>query len=160
MAIGPSPPDVVLALDNDVLNDWRFQKPATLAAISTYISLLKAPPALTSITIFEMMHGFEKAELLSGVVNERLSRDREHAQRLTRECAVLPFNQEAAEIAAYIFPRLSRKERNRLWTDVFIASTALAHEYGIATRNRSDFELIAQHIPSNRAPLRIEVWKS
>src|SRR6266498_2178503 len=85
--------------------------------------------------------------------------DREHAQRLTRESAVLRFNQEAAEIAAYIFPRLSQKERNRLWTDVFIAATALAHDYGIATRNRSDFELIAQYIPSNHPPLRIEVWK-
>ncbi len=76
MAIGPSPPDVVVALDNDVLNDWRFRKPTTLAAISNYISLLKAPPALTSVTIFEMMHGFEKAELQAGVVNERLRRDR------------------------------------------------------------------------------------
>ncbi|HKZ03449.1 MAG TPA: hypothetical protein VJ180_14505 [Pyrinomonadaceae bacterium] len=111
MSIGPSPPDVVVAIDSDVLNDWRFRKPATLAAISTYISLLKAPPALTSVTVFEMMHGFEKAELQSGGVNERLRRDREHAKRLTGECTVLPFNQEAAEIAAYKFPRLSQKER-------------------------------------------------
>lgn len=159
MAIGPTPPDVVVALDNDVLNDWRFRKPATLKAINEYIGLVKAPPALPSTTIFEMVHGFEKAVVKAGGVNERLRRDREHAQVLVKECSVLSFNQEAAEIAAYIFPRLSQKERNRLWTDVFIAATALAHEYGIATRNRSDFELIAQHIPANYPPLRIEVWK-
>lgn len=105
------------------------------------------------------MHGFEKAVIKSGATTERLRRDREQAQALIRECSVLSFNQAAAEIAAYIFPRLSQKERNRLWTDVFIAATALAHEYGIATRNRSDFELIAQHVPDNCPPLRIEVWK-
>ena len=159
MAIGPTPPDVVVALDNDVLNDWRFRKPATLKAINEYIGLVKAPPALPSTTIFEMVHGFENAVVKAGGVNERLRRDREHAQELIKECSVLSFNQEAAEIAAHIFPRLSKSERNRLWTDVFIAATALAHEYGIATRNRSDFELIARHIPANYPPLRIEVWK-
>lgn len=43
MAIGPILPDfVVVALDNDVLNDWRFRKPATLKAINEYIGLVKA----------------------------------------------------------------------------------------------------------------------
>jgi predicted nucleic acid-binding protein len=158
MAIGPRPPDIVVALDNDVLNDWRFRKPVTLAAIDNYISQVKAPPALPSTTIFEMMHGFEKAALLSGM-NDRLRRDRDRAQDLIKECEVLSFNQEAAEIAAYVFPRLSQKERNRLWTDVFIAATVLAHEYGIATRNQSDFELIAKHTPPHYPQLRIEVWK-
>lgn len=159
MSVGPPELDVFVALDNDVLNDWRFRKPATLKAINEYIGLVKAPPALPSTTIFEMVHGFEKAVVKAGGVNERLKRDRENAQQLIKECTVLSFNQDAAEIAAYIFPRLSQKERNRLWTDVFIAATALAHEYGIATRNKSDFELIAQHIPASYAPLRIEVWK-
>ena len=68
MAIGPRPPDVFVALDNDVLNDWRFRKPATITAITDYISLVKAPPALTSTTIFEMLHGFEKAAVLAGAV--------------------------------------------------------------------------------------------
>ena len=160
MAIGPILPDfIVVALDNDVLNDWRFRKPATLKAINEYIGLVKTPPALPAITIFEMVLGFENAVVKLGGVNERLNRDREHAQELIKECSVLSFNQEAAEIAAYIYPRLSPKERNSLWRDVFIASTALAHEYGVATRNRTDFELIAKHMPASYPPLRIEVWK-
>jgi predicted nucleic acid-binding protein len=159
MAIGPTDPDVFVALDNDVLNDWRFRKPATLKAIDDYIGLVKAPPALPSTTIFEMLHGFEKAGVQAGAMNERLRNDRQNAEALIKECTVLPFIQGAAEIAAYIWPRLSQRERNRLWTDVFIAATALAHEYGIATRNRSDFELIAQRLPPNYPPLRIEVWK-
>ena len=160
MAIGPRPPDVFVALDNDVLNDWRFQKPATISAITDYISLVKAPPALTSITIFEMMHGFENAAVLAGSMSERLTRDRDFARSLIKECSVLPFNQEAAEIAAYIFSRLSRAEQNKLWRDLFIAATALAHEYAVATRNRSDFELLASLTPPAYPPLRIAVWKA
>ena len=115
MAIGPILPDfVVVALDSDVLNDWRFRKPSTIKAINAYIASVKAPPALPSTTIFEMLHGFENAGVKSGSVSERLRRDREQAQVLIKECSVLSFNQEAAEIASYIFPRLSQKERNRL----------------------------------------------
>jgi predicted nucleic acid-binding protein len=158
MAIGPRPPDIVVALDNDVLNNWRTGNPVILAAISKYLSAVKAPPALTSTTVFEMMHGFEKVAFQSGI-NERLQRDTEYARNLVRECAVLSFNQEAAEIAAYIFPRLSPKERKDDWADMLIAATALAHEYGVATRNQADFELIAKHTPPHYPPLRIEVWR-
>lgn len=105
-----------------------------------------------------MMHGFEKAIFANGMT-ERLNRDLEHARDLTRECVVLPFNQQAAEIAAYIFPRLTRKERKDHWPDALIAATVVAHEYGIATLNRTDFEMLARHIPPAYAPLRIELWK-
>lgn len=159
MTIGPRPPHVALALDTDVLTDWRARKPATVEAVKAYIATAKVPPALTSTTVFEMLHGFEKSAFLSGVVSERTSQDREHARILTRDCTVLSFNEDAAEIAAYIFPRLSRKERNEHWADVFIAATALAHSYGVVTRNRSDYELIARHTPVHHPPLRIAVWK-
>jgi predicted nucleic acid-binding protein len=159
MALGPPPPDVVVALDNDVLNRWRTREPATLKAINNYVALVKAPPALTAMTVFEMLHGIEKQAFQSGGMTTRLSQYLDDARGLTKECTVLPFDRVAAEIAAYIWPRLSRKEKKDLWADVFIAATALAHEYGIATQNRHDFELIAQHTPPNYPPLRIEIWK-
>ncbi len=158
MAIGPRPPDILVALDNDVLNNWRTANSAILGAIGNYVSVVKAPPALTSMTVFEMMHGFQKAAVQHGM-SERLQRDLEHARELTRECAVLPFNQEAAEIAAYIFPRLTRSERKELWADTLMAATALAHDYGVATRNKKDFELLSKHTPPEYSALRIEVWK-
>jgi len=158
MSIGPLPPEISVALDNDVLNNWRTGNPSILAAIANYVSLAKAPPALTSITVFEMMHGFEKAILTQGT-NDRLQHDLNYARELTGECLVLPFNNEAAAIAAFIFPRLSKKERKNHWADVFIAATVVAHEHGIATRNEADFKLIATHIPVHYPPLRIEVWK-
>lgn len=161
MTLGPRPAHIALALDNDVLTDWRSRKLVTVQAIKDYIAAAKVPPALTSITVFEMLHGFEKDAVLSSGMSERTRLDMEQARILTRDCIVLPFNEDAAEIAAYIYSRLSRKEQRKpkFWADVFIAATALAHEYGVATRNRSDFELIAQHTPPHYPALRIEIWK-
>ena len=159
MTIGPRPAHLALALDNDVLTDWRARKPATLQAIRDYIAAVKVPPALTSTTVFEMMQGFERAAVLSGGMTDRTRLDMEHARALTRDCIVLPFNEQAAEVAAYVFARLSQSERNKHWTDVFIAATSLAHEYGVATRNRADFELIASHTPPHYPALRLQIWK-
>ncbi len=158
MAIGPRPPDAFVALDNDVLNNWRTGNAQIVLAIDNYVARTKAPPALTSITVFEMLHGFENAIVQSGM-NERLKTDMTHANSLIKECQVLPFNQEAAEIAAYIFPRLTRKQKKDLWADMFIAATAIAHDYGVATLNRIDFELLSMHVPPRYPALRIEVWK-
>jgi predicted nucleic acid-binding protein len=158
MAIGPISPDILVALDNDVLNNWRTGNPTILAAITNYIRTTKTPPALTSTTVFEMMHGFEKVGVQNGM-SDRLKLDLDHARELTKECLVLPFNQEAAEIAAHIFPRLSRKERKDLWADMFVAATVLAHEYGIVTRNKRHFDLLAKHVPSHYPSLRVVVWK-
>jgi predicted nucleic acid-binding protein len=160
MIIGPRPPDAVVVLDTDVLNDWRFRKSATLKAIEEYIAAIKAPPALTATTVFEAIHGFEKAIVKVGTINEKIKQGKERVQDLIRECDVLAFNQEAAEIAAYIYPRLPKSERQQHGADIFIASTALAHEHGVATRNQSDYELIARHAPSQYPPLRIEIWKA
>lgn len=159
MPIGPSSLDSVLALDSDVLNDWRAGKPAIKSVISNYIAQHKAPPALTSTTVFEATHGFEKAALKAGGMSERLKQDIEHMRRLTMSCVVLPLDANAAALAGYIFPRLSRSDRGRLWCDLFIAVTVLIHGYGIATRNQKDFELIARQLPVGYRPLRIATWK-
>jgi predicted nucleic acid-binding protein len=142
-----------------VLTDWRAGKPATLQAVKDYTAATKVPPAPTSTTVFEMMQGFEKAVVLSGGMTERTKLDMEHARALTRDCIVLPFNELAAGVAAYVLARLSQSERNKHWTDVFIAATALAHEYGVATRNRAHFELIASHTPPHYPALRLQIWK-
>jgi predicted nucleic acid-binding protein len=160
MTLGPSPLDGVLALDTDVLNAWRYQQQPVVRAVSEYIAKFKVPPALTSTTVFEALHGFQKGALLSGEMNERARRDLERLSRLTEGCMVLPFNEGAAALAAHIFPRLSQKERNKHWADLFVAASAWANGYGIATRNRADFESLASHIPPAYQRPRIEIWKS
>lgn len=160
MPMGPASLDTVLALDSDVLTDWRAGKQFVREAISNYIFQHKASPALTSTTVFEAAYGFEKAALEAGGMNERIQRDLDYMRQLTLSCIVLPFDASAAALAGYIFPRLSRSERSHLWKDLLIAVTALVHGYGVATRNRKDFELIARHVPLGYPRrLRINIWK-
>jgi len=156
--IGPRPAHLAFALDSDVLNDWRNEKLSTVQAINDYIDKVKAPPALTSMTVFEMLFGFENSAVLLGGMTDRTKADKQDAQSLTRNCRILPFNEEAAGIAAYVYARFSPKQKKDLFRDLLIAATALAHDHGVITRNRRDFELIAQHIPQERTALRLEIW--
>ncbi len=159
MPVAPALPEISLALDTDVLTDWRNQRPHTLRHINDYFIRQSKPPALTAFTVFEMLQGFEKVAAKPGGLDERTQKDRAQAEQLVQMCDVLPFDQTAAAIAAYIFPRLSQSERNKHWCDVFIAATALAHGHGLATRNERDFKLIAQHLPPDHRLLRLAVWK-
>jgi predicted nucleic acid-binding protein len=159
MAIGVVLSETSLVVDTDILTEWRYGKQYVLQAVSDYISRSKKPPALTSMNVFEVLYGFENSMSKLGSLDERIAYDRMKSEALIKACLVLPFDQTAATIAAYIYPRLSQSERNKHWKDLFIASTALAHGHGIATRNRKDFELMASHLPSTHSLLRLVVWK-
>lgn len=159
MAISPPPPGTALVLDNDVMNDWRFQRPHTVRAIHGYIAVHKTLPALTAITVFEALHGFEKTAFDRGGMDERTRAGLEATKDLIDACPdVLEYNRTAAEITAYIFPRLTRKQHKDHWADVLVAATAMAHRYGVATRNRRHFELINERRPPHLSNLSIEVW--
>jgi len=159
MAIGVALPETSLVIDTDVFTDWRYRKEHIVKEINAYMSRAKKPPALTAMNVFEALYGFENKAVKNGGLDERTALDRNATERLISSCIVLPFNDDAASIAAYLFPRLSKSQRNRHSTDLFIAATALAHGYGIATRNITDFELIAKTLPSDRF-LRLALWKS
>jgi predicted nucleic acid-binding protein len=152
------PPGVSLALDSDVFNDWRYQRPAVLDVIRNYQLEFKALPALTSFTVFEAFIGFEKQAARGGGLTDSQKWAREHTESLVHSCRILPFDESAAEIAAYVFGRLGHAEGNRLRKDVFIASTAIAHRHGLASRNRKDFEVIATLLPTG-LKLYLAIWK-
>lgn len=151
------PPGTSLALDNDVFNDWRYQRPAVLGANMDYQAEFKDLPALTSFTVFEATMGFEKQAARRGL-SESQKQARGRAESLVRSCTVLPFDQAAAEMAAYIFGRIGHAEGNRLRKDVFIASTVIAHGYGLVSRNRRDFESITGLLPPG-SKLYLAIWK-
>jgi predicted nucleic acid-binding protein len=159
MPIGPAHADTSLVLDNDLLTDWRSRRKYVERYISEYISRLKRPPFLTSMTVFETLHGIEKTAASRSTLDARTDQDRARADELFAHCIVLPFDDAAARIAAYVFPRLSRSNRAKHWADVLVAATAVAHRCGIATRNTRDFELIANHLPPSHQLLRLSIWK-
>lgn len=159
MAIGDVLPETSLVIDTDILTDWRYRKAHVEQRIGAYISRAKKPPALTSMSVFEALYGFENKAVKVGILDEQTSRDRASTEKLISSCVVLPLNEVAASIAAYIFPRLSKSDQNKLCKDLFIAATAVAHGYGLATRNQRDFSLIANHLPPSRPFLRLAIWK-
>lgn len=158
MPVGIAFDETSLVLDTDVLTDWRLGKSHTQLAITNYVSRLKHPPALASINVFEALNGFAKGLLKPGGDNERTRLDLARTEQLIQSCIVLPLDERAARIASHVFSRLSRRERNEHWCDVFIAATAASHGYGVATRNQGDFTLIANHLPANQI-LRLAIWK-
>jgi predicted nucleic acid-binding protein len=161
MPFAPALPDTLLVLDTCTLTEWRYQLPGIKREIQAYtLHHNGMTSALTSITVFEALHGFQKESLKTGRPTERDKADLETTKRLIKESsAVLPFNERAAEIAAYVFPRLTRTQRSDNLCDLLIAATALSHGYGVATSDRSDFGLIGQKISDDYPLLYLAIWK-
>lgn len=157
MAVGPALSETLLVLDSNILTAWRFQKRGILEAINAYQSRLKLLPALSAMTVYEALYGFENALAKGQGDAEQNRSDRIAMEGLIGSCMILPFNQDAAKIAAYIVPRLPKNIPKETLLDALIAAIALSHGHGVATRNREDFELIGQRTPSDLT-LRLAIW--
>ena len=103
-----------------------------------------------------MLYGFENKSAKSGTLDERTKQDRLASEELINSCEVIPFDQRAAEISAYIIPRLPKNIPKQTLLDGLIAAVALSRGYGIATNDRG-FELIGHHTPVDLI-LRVDFW--
>lgn len=139
MPIGPALSETPLALDSDVFTHWRNNQSYVLQEINEHFRRLKFTPALTSMTVFEAFYGIEDEERKNKITKDQAQQYKERIKKLSESCGVLPFDQNAAAIAAHIYPRLTGQQLQKHWRDLFIAATALAHGYGIATQNQRDF---------------------
>ena len=156
MALGVVLLETPLVLDTNIVTAWRYRKSGVVTSIAAYQSRIKLLPALTSITVHESLYGFENKAAKTGKLDDRTKQDRLVIEQLINSCVVLPFDQRAAEIAAYIIPRLPKNIPKQTLLDGLISATALAHGYGIATNDRG-FELIGQHVPGDLI-LRVDFW--
>lgn len=184
MYIAANISDTSLVLDNNVFTHLRKDKlPYAEQLVREYIQQHLRPPALTSITIFEALYGVELEASSGKLTEEEAQIYRNSIEEVARDFETLNFNKRSAQIAAYIYPRVSayiekfpfqpkkigkkklrprdiRDEKLRdIWKDVLVAATAWAHGYGVATGNREDFELIGNQLPQDWAPLRLAIWK-
>ena len=158
MPIIDSPPELSLALDNNIFTHLRNKQPYVLEKIKKHHLDTRKLPVIPALTIFEASFGIQKALATNQITEEQAGFQFQVINILSAHHTVIPFDQRAAEIAAYIFARLSQSDKNKHWRDTFIVATALAYNYGLATQNRKDMELIAKHLPPNMN-LRIAVWK-
>lgn len=158
MTVVPAVEENSLILDTDIFSHWRNRQNYALEAISLYQIRLKRLPSLSSTTVFEALRGIELV-----VANRRGSEKeadsyRERIEQLCELCGVLPFDRKASGIAAYVCANLGDNLFRKHWRDVFITATAIAHNHGVATRNKKDFELIGNSLPTQYS-LRLAIWK-
>ena len=176
MPIIDAPPETLLVIDTVIFSHLRNEQSYVKREIAKYFSNTKSFPAISSMTIFEANYGIENqlAQPNSNIQSEKADEFRQTINNaLSQISIILPFNQRAAEIAAYIYAHLlvnekkwlqarkaKKKKGNReakIWQDVFIISTALSHNYGLASQD-TDIEVIAKYLP-NGLDLRLAIWK-
>jgi predicted nucleic acid-binding protein len=105
---------------------------------------------ISAVTVFERLRGYHAA-LQDG---KPYHRQLQAFEALVGSCLVLPFDEEAAAVAAQIWAACTRRQRQSLG-DILIAATAIARELPLVTRNRKDFEGIAKAAGLN---LRLVDW--
>ncbi len=158
MLIFDFPPELPLALDNDIFTHLRNTQKYVLERSKQHLSHTNRFPVIPSTTVFEAKYGIQKGLVKKNFTEEQANYQKQEIDRLLLSYSVIDFNQRAAEIAAYIFARLSQSDRHKHWRDAFIVATTLAHNYGLATQNKRDMELIAKHLP-DELDLRLAIWK-
>jgi len=93
---------------------------------------------ITAVTVFERLRGYRVA-IRDGKPFER---QMQAFEALVANCVVLPFDQEAARVAAEIRSATARRHRHHLG-DILIASIAVSRQLPLVTRNKRDFERLS-----------------
>lgn len=158
MPIIDAPPETPLLLDNNIFTHLRNKQPYVLEEIKKHLSETEKLPVIPSMIIFEANFGVQKALSKNLISEEEANFQSQIINKLAQLPQVIGFDQKSAEIAAYIFARLSQSNRNKHWRDSFIVATAIAHNYGLATQNKRDMELLCNHLPDDMF-LRLANWK-
>jgi predicted nucleic acid-binding protein len=120
---------VVLLIDTDLLID--LERGARAAEIDA--ALGDEDRAISVITVSELLHGVLRAR---GAV--QIAR-RAFVEHLLAGIEAVPVTEPVARIHAEIWADLAARGAMIGAHDLWIAATALAHGFGVATRNRADF---------------------
>jgi predicted nucleic acid-binding protein len=102
----------------------------------------------TAVTVFERLRGYRLAIREGRPVEPQL----EAFETLVATSIVLPFDEDAASVAAGIWAAVSRARRHHLG-DILIAAIAISRRLPIVTRNRRDFETV-----SKDAGIALRLW--
>jgi predicted nucleic acid-binding protein len=136
-------------LDTDTLSELSRGNPHVSERALTYLSDF-GRLTITAVTVFERMRGYRVA-IRDGKPFER---QMQAFQALAANCIVLPFDQEAAQVAAEIWSVVARRDRQHLG-DILIASIAVSRQLPLVTRNKRDFEKLSK---ASKVDLRIVDW--
>lgn len=147
-----------LAFDTSVFTHLRKKQPYVLKNMFDYFTQTQRVPALPAMTIFEAKWGIEKEFSRKKITTEEHEKFIARIDELILQHKVLPFDQKAAEIASFIYARLSKSDQKKHWEDLFVMATAIAHNHGLITQNVKDTKLLSNYLPKDTY-LRLAVWK-
>lgn len=138
-----------VVLDTDTLSELSRGHPIVRARAFAYLESF-GRLTITSVTVFERLRGYRLA-IRDGKPFER---QLQAFEVLVANCVVLPLDQDAARVAAELWARVTRSQRQHLG-DILIAAIAVARQLPLVTRNRRDFERITHPSGVN---LRLLDW--
>lgn len=125
-------------LDTDTLSELSRGNPRVRERGLSYLESF-GRLTITAVTVFERLRGY-RAALRAGKPFER---QLQAFEALIANCIVLPLDEEAAAAAALIWAGATRAQRQQLG-DLLIAGIAVSRQLPLVTRNRRDFERLAQ----------------
>ena len=136
-------------LDTDTLSELSRGNPHVRERAVAYLADF-GRLTITAVTVFERLRGYAQA-LRNGKPFER---QMQAFEALVANCIVLPFDQEAARVAADIWSAAARRDRQQL-CDILIASIAVSRQLPLVTRNQRDFERL---LKASGIELRLLDW--
>ena len=138
-----------VVLDTDTLSELSRGNRVVKARALDYLSEF-GRLTITAVTVFERLRGY-RAAIRAGKPFER---QLQAFEALIANCVVLPFDVDAAVVAADIWSACTRSQRQKLG-DILIAAVAVSRHIPLATRNRRDFQSLAK---ASGANLRLVDW--
>lgn len=125
-------------LDTDTLSELSRGNPHVRGRALVYLNDF-GRLTITAVTVFERLRGYRVA-IRDGKPFER---QMEAFEALVATCIVLPFDQEAARVAADIWSAVARRHHQQ-FGDILIASIAVSRQLPLVTRNTRDFERLSK----------------
>src|ERR1043165_2527997 len=138
-------------LDTDTLSELSRGNPQVSGRALEHLSDF-ARLTITAVRVFERLRGYRVA-IRDGKPFER---QMQSFEALVANCIVLPFDQEAARLAADIWSAVVRRHRQQLG-DILIASVAASRQLPLVTRNKRDFERLSK---ASGIELRLLDWSA
>jgi predicted nucleic acid-binding protein len=136
-------------LDTDTLSELSRGNPHVGARALEYLADF-GRLTITAVTVFERLRGYRVA------IRDRKPLERQMLafEAFVANCVVLPFDDEAARVAADIWAAVARRHRQQLG-DILIASVAMSRQLPLVTRNKRDFERLSK---ASGIDLRLLDW--
>jgi len=125
-------------LDTDTLSELSRGNPAVNARARVYLMEF-GRLTISAVTVFERLRGYRDAVR----AGKQFQRQLQAFEALVKNSLVLPFDDEAADVAATIWSACTRRQRQQLG-DILIAAIAAARRIPLATRNLRDFDALAK----------------